>query len=107
MPIANRIVIAIGFLSLFLFGCQPQSLPTIGRTHGDLPMSLILSQNDTCWTFKEPVYFDTQQATGMSFNAEDCLSSETKIGRNTVAEWSQKKVSMTYDGEYYIIKSGY
>ncbi|WP_100658254.1 hypothetical protein [Alteromonas flava] len=95
-------------LSLFLLlACQREALPTIGRTNGDFPMSKLLTQQDDCWTFSQRVYFDSSFATGMSFSPEDCLSNERKIGRKTVAEIAQMHVSLTYDGQYYIIKNGY
>ncbi len=93
--------------ALILAGCGPQMLPTVGRTHGDLPMTIIMEQQEDCWSFLKPVYFEAPFATGMSFDSNSCLTSEQKIGRKTVAEIAAMKVSMTYDGEYYIIKNGY
>jgi hypothetical protein len=55
----------------------------------------------------EHVYFDAPFATGMSFTAGDCLSNDTKIGQKTAEQLAMMHVTLTYDGEFYIIKHGY
>ena len=92
---------------LFLTACLPKTLPTIGRTHGDVPMTMLLEPTEDCWRFTERVYFEAPFATGMGFDAEQCLAGDVKIGRKTVGELAAMHVTLTFDGEYYIIKHGY
>ena len=93
---------------LVLVACKPMTLPTIGRTHGDLPMKYLLhKQSSDCFRVLKNVYFDAPFATGMSFTAGDCLSNDTKIGQKTVEQLAMMHVTLTYDGEFYIIKHGY
>jgi hypothetical protein len=103
---------ARALLSLVLLGltaCQDAQLPTIGRTLGDFPMASILTfQNDkNCYNFENKIYFESDFAEGMAFAANTCLGGDKKIGQKTVADIANMHVSITYDGEYYIIKSGY
>ncbi|MDM7861066.1 hypothetical protein QTP81_10705 [Alteromonas sp. ASW11-36] len=97
----------IAAVLLMQIGCGPKTLPTVGRTHGDLPMTMVMELSENCWRFLKPVYFEAPFATGMSFNQGSCLAPEKKIGRKTVAQIASMKVSMTYDGEFYIVKNGY
>ncbi|WP_100641670.1 hypothetical protein [Alteromonas facilis] len=104
---ANYILLLMVTVMLVLGGCQRDDLPTIGRTHGDFPMARILVNKDGCWVFTQKVYFDTPFATGMSFDKNSCLQDSAKIGRKQVTDLVNMHVSLTYDGEYYIIKNGY
>jgi hypothetical protein len=99
--------ISIALSSPVLVGCKPNTLPTIGRTHGDLPMTLILQPDESCTKILQNVYFEAPFATGMSFRRGDCLPESQKVGRKTVAELTQMHASITFDGEFYIIKNGY
>jgi len=99
--------IVLFILCSSLFACKPNTLPTIGRTHGDLPMTLLLVADEDCYRVQKNVYFEAPFATGMSFSADDCLASEQKVGRKSVSELASMHVTVTFDGEFYIVKHGY
>ena len=94
-------------ICISLLACKPNTLPTIGRTHGDLPMSLLLVADNDCYRVVKNIYFEAPFATGMSFSANECLTSEQKVGRKSVAELALMHVTVTFDGEFYIVKHGY
>lgn len=90
-------------------GCSESALPTIGRTHGDVPMtSLLTFDNDKqCYRFLKDVSFEAPFADGMAYQQSTCLPESKKVGRKTIAEVARMHVSLTSDGEYYIVKGGY
>lgn len=91
-----------------LMACKPTTLPTIGRTHGDLPMTMLLTEERSgCFRVLKHLYFEAPFATGMSFRANDCLQANTKIGQKSARQLAAMHVTLTYDGEFYIIKHGY
>lgn len=91
-----------------MLACKPMTLPTIGRTHGDLPMTMLLSKDsDQCFRVLKHLYFEAPFATGMSFRANDCLAGNDKVGRKSVSQLVDMHVTVTFDGEFYIIKHGY
>lgn len=98
----------IGLL-ITLSGCSKDSLPTIGRTHGDFPMQTLLNydDNEKCYRFSQNVLFEAPFADGMAYLQNRCLDADKKIGRKTAKEVSALHVSLTYNGEYYIVKGGY
>ena len=101
---------AVFFISIFtLAGCNDDSLPTIGRTHGDFPMKSLLNNDDNekCYRFSQNVLFEAPFADGMAYLKNRCLEADKKIGRKTAKEVSALHVSLTYNGEYYIVKGGY
>lgn len=93
----------------FVTACSESVLPTIGRTHGDVPMtSLLTFDNDNqCYRFLQAVAFEAPFADGMAYQQSTCLPESKKIGRKTIAEVAKMHVSLTSDGEYYIVKGGY
>ncbi|MBT0587233.1 hypothetical protein [Alteromonas oceanisediminis] len=92
---------------LLLSGCSDSTLPTIGRTKGNFAMQTLLKEQQDCFQVERPIYFEAPFATGMSFSPPDCLDKQRKIGRKSVAEVAQLRVTITYDGDYYIIKHGH
>ena len=46
-------------------------------------------------------------ADGMAYQQTTCLNAGKKIGRKTIDEVAELHVSLTSDGEYYIVKGGY
>lgn len=90
-------------------GCSEPGLPSVGRTSGDVSMALLMqydTKND-CYKFMKNVSFEAPFADGMAFNQSTCLAKDKKVGRKTAQELASMHVSMTSDGEYYIIKNGY
>lgn len=92
-----------------LGGCVEPSLPTIGRSVGDVPMTkLIEFDNDNqCYRFIENVSFASRFADGMAYAQATCLKADKKIGRISIENLATMHVSLTSDGEYYIVKGGY
>lgn len=60
-----------------------------------------------CYRFLHNVWFEASFADGMAYKQSTCLPADKKIGRKTTSEIAKLHVSLTYDGEHYIIKSGY
>ena len=103
----TRLVIVF---SLFgLQACSEAQLPTIGRTFGDVPMSTLVSFDDEhqCYRFLKNVAFEAPFADGMAYTQSTCLPNGKKVGRKTIEEVAALHVSLTSDGEYYIVKGGY
>ncbi|GGF86519.1 hypothetical protein [Alteromonas lipolytica] len=94
---------------LLLTACSEAQLPTIGRTLGDVPMSRLISfdSQQKCYRFLKSVAFEAPFADGMAYQQSTCLAKDIKVGRKTMEEVSQLHVSLTSDGEYYIVKGGY
>ncbi|MDG6098584.1 hypothetical protein EXU34_14120 [Alteromonas sp. ZYF713] len=105
---AARLCLLIGFTGLTA-ACSEGPLPTIGRTHGDVPMSRLIAfdSQKKCYRFLENVSFEAPFADGMAYQQTTCLTVGKKIGRKTIDEVAELHVSLTSDGEYYIVKSGY
>lgn len=99
----------IPILAITLIACNDNSLPTIGRTQGDFPMQTLLhfDSENQCYRFVQNVLFEAPFADGMAYPKDTCLESAKKIGRKTSEEVAALHVSLTYNGEYYIVKSGY
>ena len=106
--LAARRCILIGLAGL-ITACNEGPLPTIGRTHGDVPMSRLISfdSQQKCYRFLENVSFEAPFADGMAYQQATCLNAGKKIGRKTIDEVAELHVSLTSDGEYYIVKGGY
>ena len=96
-------------LAALTAGCMEPTLPTIGRSVGDMPMSRLVQfdSNEKCFRFRENVSFEAPFADGMAYSKKACLKSGKKIGRLPIETLATMHVSLTSDGEYYIVKNGY
>jgi len=105
---AARFCILTGF-TVLTTACSDGPLPTIGRTHGDVPMSRLIAfdSQQKCYRFLENVSFEAPFADGMAYQQTTCLTAGKKVGRKTIDEVAELHVSLTSDGEYYIVKGGY
>ena len=105
---AARRCLLIGLAGL-ITACSEGPLPTIGRTHGDVPMSRLIAfdSQQKCYRFLENVAFEAPFAEGMAYQQTTYLNAGKKIGRKTIDEVAELHVSLTSDGEYYIVKGGY
>ncbi|MDC8829887.1 hypothetical protein [Alteromonas gilva] len=105
----QSVVVAALTLSTLGVGCSDAQLPTIGRTQGDVPMLRLIKfdGDQQCYRFLHDVLFEAPFADGMAYKQSTCLHKDKKIGRKTAAEVAALHVSLTSDGEYYIVKSGY
>ena len=76
---------------------------------GDVPMSRLLTfdAQQQCYRFLKSVSFEAPFADGMAYQQSTCLTKDIKVGRKTIEQVSQLHVSLTSDGEYYIVKGGY
>lgn len=72
-------------------------------------MALLMQydKKNDCYKFLKNVSFEAPFADGMAFNQSTCLAKEKKVDRKTAEQLAAMHVSLTYDGEYYIIKNGY
>ena len=72
---------AVFYIFIFtLAGCNNDSLPTIGRTHGDFPMKSLLNydDNEKCYRFSQNVLFEAPFADGMAYLKNRCLEADKK-----------------------------
>lgn len=104
---AARLVIFTSVL--WISACSDAKLPTIGRTMGDVPMSRLITfdNEQQCYRFLKNVFFEAPFADGMAYQQSTCLTANKKVGRKTMKEIANLHVSLTSDGEYYIVKGGY
>ena len=81
---AARRCLLIGLAGL-ITACSEGPLPTIGRTHGDVPMSRLIAfdSQQKCYRFLENVAFEAPFADGMAYQQTTCLNAGKKIGRKT------------------------
>ena len=73
---------AVFYIFIFtLAGCNNDSLPTIGRTHGDFPMKSLLNydDNEKCYRFSQNVLFEAPFAHGMAYLKNRCLEADKKL----------------------------
>ena len=89
---AARRCLLIGLAGL-ITACSEGPLPTIGRTHGDVPMSRLIAfdSQQKCYRFLENVAFEAPFADGMAYQQTTCLNAGKKIGRKIFIQLAEKK----------------